>query len=94
MDLSYRAREILSAYRYHAPDAVLAFWGILVDEQGCLWSSDEDLDVEQLVENTFLRPVSPQSPSAFLRSIAREENLRLNPRRVWQVTEAFKKAAA
>lgn len=92
--LTYRARNILAAYEYHEPDTVIAFWDVLIDEDGNLWTQTKDSDAEQLVELAFLRPVPQGQPSAFLRAVAREQGLRLHPRRVWQLTETFKKVAA
>ena len=92
-DLSDRARGIIQAFQYHTEGKAVAFWDVIIDEDGYIWSADEDDDVEFLVEHAFLRPAKRQ-PSKFLKTVAEDVKLPLNPRRVWQVTEQFKKLAA
>jgi hypothetical protein len=92
-DLNPRARGIIDAFRYHEAGKAIAFWGVLIDEDGYIWSSDEDADVEFLVEHAVLRPAE-KAASSFLKMVAADVKMTLNPRRVWQVTEQFKKIAA
>lgn len=92
-DLNTRARGILDAFQYHKPGYVIAFWDVLIDEDGYIWTAKEDEDVEFLVEHTFLRPATREATD-FLKHVAEGRNMHLNPRRVWQVTEQFKKLAA
>jgi hypothetical protein len=92
-DLSTRARGIVEAFQYHAAGKVVTFWDVLIDENGYIWSRDEDADVEFLVEQAILRPVIHE-PSNFLKTVAVSAKYTLNPRRVWQVTDQFKRLAA
>jgi len=93
-DLNPRARGVIDAFQYHAEGKVISFSGLLIDEHGYIWSGAEDEDIAFLVEHAVLRPAEPREPSSFLQSVAEDVKLTLNPRRVWQVTEQFKKMAA
>lgn len=92
--LDPHARGILDAFSYHRSGQVITFEQILLDEEGYIWSADEDPAVESLVEYAFLRPVAGREPSPFLQRVAEATGHALNTRRVWQVTEEFKKLAA